>query len=198
MAVRADDFLGVLRYQDPRLARRGWQRLAEATDGAKQPAGIRAVHEMAQRRLAGFALVESNRQLEAVKFRALDGTVVDLSRMRGQVVLLDFWAMWCKPCVEELPVLKSVYEKYRDVGFTIIGVSGDEGAGEKLRAFVRQHGYDWPQHFNGKGTNNELAQIFGVKSWPTSYLIDMDGKVVASNLRGAQLEPAVRKYLGLE
>lgn len=148
---------------------------------------------------AGLADLTHREQatLDEINFIALDGRKVDVRDKRGNVVLVDFWALWCKPCVDEMPILRRIYKEYR--GFTIVGINCDsENDKAKLKQFLEDGGYDWPQHFDGKGPANEFARLYQVTAWPTTYLIGKDGKVVAKNIRGDGLEPAIRKALGLE
>lgn len=113
---------------------------------------------------------------------------------KGKVVLLDFWATWCGPCVAELPNVLETYKKHHGQGFEVIGISLDQDR-EKLTSFIRQKGMEWPQFFDGKGWENELAQKYGIRSIPATFLLDGDGKIIARDLRGERLETAVAQAL---
>jgi peroxiredoxin len=134
-------------------------------------------------------------EFPAFKETATDGTTVDLAAYRGKIVLLDFWATWCGPCVDELPHVKAAYEKYHDKGFEIIGVSLDKD-GDKLAAFTKEKQMPWPQVFDGKGWQSKLAQAYGIRGIPATFLLDREGKVAAKNLRGEQLSKKVAELLG--
>jgi thiol-disulfide isomerase/thioredoxin len=125
---------------------------------------------------------------------SLDGKAIDLAKYKGKVVLIDFWATWCGPCVQELPNVLSAYKLYHDKGFEIIGISLDESK-DKLEAFLKENNMTWPQFFDGKGWGNELAQKYGINSIPATYLLDTEGNIIARDLRGAGLEAAVAKAL---
>ena len=112
-----------------------------------------------------------------LKFTAVDGREVDLAKLRGKVVLVDFWATWCGPCVGEIPNLVKAYEKLHDKGFEILGISFDEDKG-KLEAMTKQKGMNWPQFFDGKGWKNQFGEKFGINSIPRMWLVDKKGMVV--------------------
>ncbi len=128
------------------------------------------------------------------KETATDGRVVDLAAYRGKVVLIDFWATWCGPCVDELPHLKAAYEKYHAEGFEVIGISLDKD-GDKLAAFTKKHALEWPQLFDGQGWQNKLAQAYGIRSIPATFLLDREGKIIAKGLRGTALATKVGEAL---
>jgi thiol-disulfide isomerase/thioredoxin len=92
-----------------------------------------------------------------LKFTALDGRAVDFASLRGKVVLLDFWATWCGPCVEEVPHVVAAYRKYHDQGFEIVGVSLDQDK-DAVQAFTAANGMTWPQYFDGQGWKNAHRQ----------------------------------------
>ena len=110
----------------------------------------------------------------AIKFTAVDGRPVDLEKLRGKVVLIDFWATWCGPCVQEVPHVKATYEKLHDKGFEIVGVSFDEKK-PALQNFVSAQKIAWPQYFDGKGWDNRFGTRFGIESIPTMWLVDKKG-----------------------
>ena len=128
----------------------------------------------------------------------LDGKPLAVANFKGKVVMVDFWATWCGPCVGEVPNVAAVYQKYHDKGFEIIGVSLDrEGDKGKVVSFTKEHNMPWQQFYDGKYWQNELAVKYGIRSIPATFLLDGSGKIIAKNVRGEALEPAVKKALGV-
>lgn len=125
----------------------------------------------------------------------LEGKPLSLANYKGKVVLIDFWAVWCGPCVKELPHVLKAYEKHHDNGFEIIGISLDQDKA-KLEAFIKENKMPWQQFFDGQGWKNKLSTQYGVNSIPATYLIDGKGTIIGKNLRGDALETAVAKALG--
>lgn len=128
-----------------------------------------------------------------------DGSVLSLSSLRGQVVLIDFWASWCGPCRAENPNVVSCYKKYHNKeckkgkGFTVFSVSLDVNRNRWKKA-IEDDKMAWTAHvcdFNG--WKSAVATKYKVNQIPTNYLIDKDGKIIAKNLRGEEL----REYLKL-
>ena len=111
----------------------------------------------------------------AIQFKALDGREVDLAKLRGKVVLLDFWATWCGPCIKELPAVKSAFAKFNAKGFEIIGISLDQERPE-LEKLVAEEKMSWPQYFEG-GEKNKFADEFQIASIPTMWLVDKKGNL---------------------
>jgi peroxiredoxin len=124
----------------------------------------------------------------------LDGKPLSIARFKGKVVLVDFWATWCGPCIGELPNVLAAYEKHHAKGFEIVGISLDSDRA-KLDKFIADRKMTWPQYFDGKGWQTKLAGVYGVNSIPATYLLDGEGKIIAKNLRGEALEEAVAKAL---
>lgn len=130
-------------------------------------------------------------------FSDLNGGEVDLATMRDQVILVDFWATWCAPCVAALPELLEAYETFHEEGFEVIGISLDESRAE-LEGFLRKNEIPWPQYFDAQGGENELAQRFGIRRIPASFLVGKGGRIVAADLHGEALFDAIRKELARE
>ncbi|MEO8497007.1 MAG: TlpA disulfide reductase family protein [Planctomycetota bacterium] len=127
--------------------------------------------------------------------KTADGKPFDWKSYRGKVVLVDFWATWCGPCVEELPNVKENYDKYHDQGFEVVGISLDADIAP-LQRFLAQHELPWVCLFEeGAGTDHPLAKYYGVTSIPASMLLDRDGKVVAMGIRGSELGRQLAKLL---
>jgi len=114
----------------------------------------------------------------------LDGKKLDLpDDLIGKVVLVDFWATWCGPCVVSLPHLKEVYSKYNEKGLEIVGISLDESRG-KVAKFVRDNSLTWVHTYTGKGWADPTARRYGVTAIPSMWLIGRDGNVITDNARG--------------
>ena len=125
--------------------------------------------------------------------KTLNGATVTPAQYKGKVLLLDFWATWCGPCVTSLPDLQAAYNKYHAQGLEVVGISLDEDK-DALTSFVKARKMAWPQVFDGKGWGAEVPGIYGVKAIPFMLIIGKDGKIAAVNPR-EDLEGAVRKAL---
>lgn len=119
-----------------------------------------------------------------------------LSDLRGQVVLLDFWASWCRPCRMENPNVVKLYKKYHEAGFEVFSVSLDKERSAWLQA-IRQDGLVWPNHVSDlKGWTSSGGAAYGITSIPATVLIDREGRIIARNLRGSELERKLKEIFG--
>jgi peroxiredoxin len=123
-----------------------------------------------------------------------EGTPLTLSSLRGKIILLDFWASWCAPCRKENPNVVAAYAKYKDKGFDILGVSLDREKGAWVKAIADDQ-LTWHHVSDLKFWQNEAAVKYGVQQIPLSLLIDKDGKIIAKNLRGDELEKKLAQLL---
>lgn len=113
---------------------------------------------------------------------------------KGKVVLIDFWASWCGPCIKEMPTVVEAYNKYRSKGFEIVGISLDDSK-DKWVGAIKTLGMTWPQMSDLKGWGSELSAPYAVQSIPHTILLDKDGKVIAKDLRGAELLSKLEEVL---
>ena len=129
-----------------------------------------------------------------LKFTATDGAEVDVAKLRGKVVLVDFWASWCGPCIAEMPNVVAAYKKLHEKGFEIVGISLDQDQA-KMDTATKKHGMTWAQYFDGKGWENKISSGFGIQSIPAAWLLDKKGLLRETGLRGDALAAAVEKLL---
>jgi thiol-disulfide isomerase/thioredoxin len=128
-----------------------------------------------------------------IKFSALDGREVDLQKLKGKVVLVDFWATWCGPCMRALPDVKTTYEKLHPKGFEIVGISYDDNK-EALQRTISSENMTWPQHFDEANAGKKFSEEFGVSTIPTMWLVDKKGILREINAR-TDLAGKVEKLL---
>jgi thiol-disulfide isomerase/thioredoxin len=121
-----------------------------------------------------------------IKGALLDGTPFDQAKLAGKVVLVDFWATWCGPCVAEIPNMLAEYEKYHAQGFEVVGISLDEDRAD-VEKFVAENKIPWPILFAGKGWQDPVAQFYGISGIPQLVLIGRDGNVITLDVRGEKL-----------
>lgn len=141
-----------------------------------------------------FLLLKIGDQAPDFSARSVEDDDVTLKDHRGKVVLLDFWATWCAPCIAEMPNIKRMYDEHRKSGsFEVLGVSLDTDA-MKVKRFVRGK-VPWAQIVGGPAEVNPVAMKYFVVGVPATFLIDYEGKVVAKNLRGADLRREVRRQV---
>jgi thiol-disulfide isomerase/thioredoxin len=125
-----------------------------------------------------------------------DGKMIALSSLKGKVVLLDFWASWCKPCRMENPHVVELYNKYNKKGFTVYSVSLDNQK-ENWVSAIQADGLVWPNHVSDlKGWQSAAGAIYMVSSIPQTFLIDADGKIIAVGLRSIELEKYLQDIFG--
>jgi thiol-disulfide isomerase/thioredoxin len=117
-----------------------------------------------------------------------DGAAIALEAHRGRVVLLDFWATWCPPCVASMPALQRLHTEYGGKGFVVVGVNQEAGEEQLVRKFLRTHSISFPIAMD----NGAIARKYGVFTFPTSFLLDRDGTIVAT-YRGVASESALRR-----
>lgn len=123
-----------------------------------------------------------------------EGDILALQNLEGKLVLLDFWASWCKPCRMENPRVVKIYEKYQDRGLEILGVSLDQNREAWLQA-INEDGLGWLHVLDQAGEGSQAFQLYNVNAIPSTFLIGRDGSILAKNLRGDALEEKIRQEL---
>ncbi len=129
----------------------------------------------------------------AAGWRAVDieGRTLSQEALRGRVVLVDFWATWCAPCLEDLPRLKRLHDRFAAQGLMIVGVSLDRSSPRDFRSWLQRQAIGWPQVRERGGYDGPLARRFDVEAIPASFLFDRDGRLIGANLRGDALDGRV-------
>jgi peroxiredoxin len=151
---------------------------------------IKMFHDVVSKMLA----TTSGQEAPEINLPTPDGKELALSSFRGKIVLVDFWASWCGPCRKEMPNVVKAYAKFKDKGFEIYGVSLDQDKARWLEA-IQKDGITWPQVSDLKYWECEAAKLYAVEGIPYTVLLDKEGKIIAKNLRGADLEIAIEKAL---
>jgi thiol-disulfide isomerase/thioredoxin len=170
----------------------------KAYESAKDAANHPQVNQMADSAIVGIEMIGTDPTAFPDSATDLDGKKVTLADYKDKVVLIDFWAMWCGPCRNEIPNLVAAYEKYREKGFEIVGVSLDtKGEGDNLREFIKTRNMGWRQVYypdlEGNPFEQAVAQEYNVRGIPHTVLVGKDGKVLRVGLRGGALERTLAK-----
>jgi thiol-disulfide isomerase/thioredoxin len=193
------------KYLSPELNEPYWRHFFDITDsihGKVHGKGVEGVHQLAKENLKALKSLNdfNDSQPLQMKFTDMDGTKIDLERMRGKVVLLDFWSINCGPCIQEMPHVKALYDKYRDQGFEVLGIAAHgDSAKESVLKIINKQKINWPQLLDkGTGVPVSYHSLFKITRLPTVWLLDKDGKVVDKNARGDRLESLIQKYLGVD
>lgn len=152
--------------------------------------GVRMFHDVVTKMLA----TTIGQQAPEIVLPTPDDKELALSSFKGKIVLVDFWASWCGPCRKEMPNVVKAYAKYKDKGFEIYGVSLDQDKGRWVEA-IQKDGITWPQVSDLKYWDSYAAKLYAVEGIPYTVLLDKEGKIIAKNLRGAELEKAIEKAI---
>jgi peroxiredoxin len=152
-----------------------------ATEILNAPGALPGAKTLAEHILKGTKPYQVGKPLD-IRFSALDGREVDLAKLRGKVVLVEFWSTTCGPCLAEMPAEKAAYQKLHGQGFEVVGISLDDKE-SALRHFIKEKDLPWPQHFDGKGWENLFAVRYGIFGIPTTWLVDKQGQLRDTNAR---------------
>ncbi|WP_228446078.1 TlpA family protein disulfide reductase [Chryseobacterium gleum] len=142
--------------------------------------------------------IEIGKKAPEITMTKADGTAFSLSTLKGKIVLIDFWATWCAPCVEEQPELRTLYDTYSDNvknnQFEILGISLDRNK-ESWQKAIDRFGINWIQVSDLKFWKSPVAKLYEVDELPFNIIIDGQGTILAKNLHGKDLEEFLKKSL---
>ncbi len=157
---------------------------------------LKAQQEQQKEQLALKNLTAIGSVAPELNFNNPEGKLITLESLRGNYVLIDFWASWCKPCRMENPNVVKLYNKYKELGFTVYSVSLDNNVERWLNA-IKQDNLTWPNHVSDlKQWQTEATKLYGFRGIPYTVLIDKEGKIIAKNLRGTALETKLKEIFG--
>lgn len=139
------------------------------------------------KRMDAIAPLSIGRTAPAFDLPSADGKVIRLADFKGKYVLIDFWSSWCGPCRQENPNIVRLFNRFKDKNFTILGISLDDDKADWLKA-IKDDGLTWTQVSELKRWDSPIANLYKIESIPASFLLDPQGKIIAKNLRGTDLE----------
>ena len=168
------------------------QEVRALEDGV--PSQLRQMTEMSIQRIPILKKLKIGNPALPIDVETTAGDRITLGSYRGKVLLVDFWASWCKPCRQEMPTVKSVYKEFHEKGFEILGISLDQSEAS-FEGYIEEQGITWPQIFDGKGWKSSVGQKYGINSIPATFLIDRKGTIRYRDLRGDKLREAVRELI---
>lgn len=142
--------------------------------------------------------LREGQKMLGIDLKNLDGKIEDVAIHfgKGKVVLVDFWASWCQPCLKSMPTIVKLYDRYRDSGFEIVGISIDESE-SSWKSAIQRFRMEWPQYIDdGEQWKGAAAQQYNITRIPQTYLLDKEGKIVGHNLSGVALIEKIEELLG--
>lgn len=172
------------------------KQLTECFSGSPNIEAVKNEFVQNKKRMESMNFLTPGKEAPIFTQNDVNGNPMSLKDLRGKVVLIDFWASWCGPCRKENPNVVALYKKYKDAGFTVMSVSLDKDKAPWLAA-IEKDGLIWPNHVSDlKYWSNEAAKMYQVSSIPFTVLIDREGKIIDTKLRGVELEEALKTIFG--